>query len=80
MISLYTASWCPFCQKVLAFCKENSIPIEEKDVDNHKNRLEFKAVSTEQVIPLMIDTETKTMLYDSGDILMYLRKKFLIKK
>ena len=80
MIRLYAASWCPFCQKVIAFCHQNNIPFEERDIDNPTLRAEFKSFALEQVISYMIDSDTKKQLYDSGEIIKYLRDKFLAQK
>jgi len=32
-VIVYSAEWCPWCQKEKAWLKEHNIPFQEKDVD-----------------------------------------------
>ncbi len=34
-VTIYAASWCPFCQKLLAGLKELDVPFEAWDVEKH---------------------------------------------
>lgn len=36
-VLLYSAQWCPWCQRTKQFLKENKVKFKEIDVDSHPN-------------------------------------------
>ena len=44
MIDLYISETCPYCRKVLDFCKNYDIKFNKKDVSNPENRDELESL------------------------------------
>lgn len=51
-VIVYTASWCPWCHKVMDFLKENNVEFEAKDVDQQENAKECMEKSGQAGIPV----------------------------
>ena len=73
MIDLYILETCPYCKKVLAFMEEkgikaNLIPIEEKSNEESLIKLGGK-----RQVPFMVDKDRNVQMYESGDIIEYLK-------
>jgi len=73
MIDLYILETCPYCKKVLAFMEEkgikaNLIPIEEKSNEESLIKLGGK-----RQVPFMVDKDRNIQMYESGDIIEYLK-------
>ena len=57
-VTVYTASWCPWCHKVMDFLKDNGIEFEAKDVENREYAQESMEKSGQAGIPVtVIDNE-----------------------
>ncbi len=70
---LYYRESCPFCQKVLRFMKSRGIECGMRDVLNPGVYDELIAIGGKQQVPcLVIDGKA---LYESSDIVAYLRQK-----
>ena len=59
-VTIYAASWCPFCQNLIAGLKENGTPFEAWDVEKHDDLSEWvKSVNNgDRIVP--------TVLYSDG--------------
>ena len=59
-VTIYAASWCPFCQKLIADLKSKGTPFEAWDVEKHDDLSEWvKSVNDgNRVVP--------TVLYSDG--------------
>ena len=76
MLILYTKNGCPFCHKVLDFVEERGIEIEEREVySSEKNMAELLEKGGKRQIPFLHDTSDDTMMYESGDIIEYLKTR-----
>jgi glutaredoxin-like YruB-family protein len=53
-VIVYSAPWCPWCQKTKEFLKEHNIEFEEKDVQDHNNAHEAMDVSGQAGIPVTV--------------------------
>ena len=53
-VTVYSAPWCPWCQKTKEFLKEHGIAFEEKDVQEHKYAHEAMDVSGQAGIPVTV--------------------------
>ena len=57
-VTVYTASWCPWCHKVMDFLKDNGVEFEAKDVENREYAQESMEKSGQAGIPVtVIDNE-----------------------
>lgn len=53
-VTVYSAPWCPWCQKVKKFLKEKNIEFVEKTVEDEKNAHESMEVSGQTGIPVTV--------------------------
>jgi len=73
MLELYAKKGCPFCAKVLNFASTNAISILVKDISNEDYVAELVEKGGKHQVPFLHDTDTGTMMYESDDIVEYLR-------
>jgi len=80
MITIYEASWCPYCIRVREWISDNliGVPIVFIAMPRDKaKRQELVEVSGQPGIPTMVDEETNTVIPDDDDkIIEYLSKKY----
>lgn len=77
MLSLYYKESCPFCQRVLQMAENLGVEFDLKDIQDDE------AVATELVekggkrqVPYLVDTEKDVAMYESGDIIDYIRDNY----
>ncbi len=70
---LYYASWCPYCQKVLRFMKQNGIDITLRSTDDAAAKDELVRVGGKNQVPCLFIAGKP--LYESDDIIAYLRER-----
>lgn len=75
MYTLYYKPTCPYCVKVLDFAKENNIEFELKDINESGVGEELVARGGKRMVPYLIDEEAGKEMYESMDIIEYLRSK-----
>ena len=78
-LALYQYATCPFCAKVRQEMHRLSLPIEKRDAQHDlKNREELTRQGGQTKVPCLKITEAQgsRWLYDSGEIISYLRTKF----
>ncbi|HLC85066.1 MAG TPA: glutathione S-transferase N-terminal domain-containing protein [Candidatus Nanoarchaeia archaeon] len=76
-MKLYYMPTCPYCQKVLKTFESLKL-IEGKDftladIGEEKNHQELLKLGGEDQVPFLVDG--KTMMYESDDIIEYVKKK-----
>lgn len=77
MITLYTKSTCPFCHKVKNYLDDKGIAYEEKDIyENDENLDELMEQGGKRQVPYMVDSERGVSMYESEDIIAYVREYF----
>jgi glutathione S-transferase len=79
MIKIYQFAACPFCQKVLRAVdelklKEGSDYVLIEASRNTAGREEVVKLGGKSQVPFLVDDNT--MMYESDDIVQYLRTKF----
>jgi len=74
-LSLYYLPTCPFCQKVLRFMNTNGIIIDMHSTTEPVNRDFVLAHGGKNQVPCLFVGEKA--LYESNDIIAYLKGKFL---
>ena len=79
MFRLYQYATCPYCQMVIRTMKNLGL-VENKDFvlveasRGTEGRDEVVSLGGISQVPFLVDGDTK--MYESGDIIAYLRKKF----
>ncbi|MBD3248838.1 NrdH-redoxin [Candidatus Woesearchaeota archaeon] len=64
MITLYSAKWCPWCQKTKEFLRANDIEFEEKDIDIKEVEEELKDITNQDAVPAVVAGEEFVVGYD----------------
>lgn len=73
MLELFVLETCPYCQKVMNFLDKehmryNKIDISDKEAENALIKLGGK-----RQVPFLVDTERNIQMYESNDIIEYLK-------
>lgn len=75
MLTLYYRPTCPFCQRVLQMAGSLKVLLELKDVSESEVVLEeLLTVGGKQQVPFLVDSTRNVSLYESSDIIDYLRE------
>lgn len=76
MIELFMLEFCGYCKKVIAYMDEHSIPYKTIDISEKANEEELIRIGGKRQVPFIIDRENKIEMYESNDILEYLREAY----
>ncbi len=76
MLTLYVRTGCPFCAKVLAYGKENSIDFNLKNVADAGVAEELKARGGKLQSPYLVDDDKNVEMYESDAIIDYLHQHY----
>lgn len=72
MLYLYTTSQCPYCDRVKTYLHTVGIPFTEKNIEtNPAYRTELVTLGGKLQIPFLVDTDARTHLYESSEIIEY---------
>jgi len=75
MYNLYVLDSCPYCRKVIDFMEDNNISYNKFDVSNPKYYEELISLGGKSQVPFLVDKGTDNKLYESDDIIHYLKNK-----
>lgn len=73
MFDLFVLESCPYCQKVMAFLKDNNIPYHKFDTSNNDNALRLLSLGGKDQVPFLYNEETDERMYESNDIIEYIK-------
>ncbi len=76
MLTLYARTTCPYCVKVLKAGEEMNIAFDLKDVTDPAVMRELVEKGGKRQMPFLIDSERNVSLYESEDIIEYLRAHY----
>ena len=74
MYILYIEQGCPWGNKVMAFMDEHNIKAELRDRDTGNHEAELIKRGGKRQTPYLVDTETGVEMYESADIIAYMKK------
>ena len=74
-LELYVRDECPFCHKVLEVAEGMHITFTEHNIGDPAVAAELIARGGKQQVPYLVDTETGIEMYESDDIIEYLKDK-----
>lgn len=72
---LYVKAECPYAAKVLAYAAEHGILFEERNVDDPDIADELIERGGKRQVPYLVDVEEAVEMYESEDIIEYLKEK-----
>lgn len=73
MIELFILEHCGYCQKVMKFLDENNISYKKIDISNKANEESLIRIGGKRQVPFMMDKEHGIEMYESRDIIEYLK-------
>ena len=75
MFTLYYKPDCPFCQRVLQMGENLGVEFDLKDISEDETLAnELMEKGGKRQVPFLVDTETDTSMYESSDIIDYIRE------
>jgi glutathione S-transferase len=77
MLNLYYKESCPFCQRVLQMAENLGVTFELKDIESDDAiAAELISLGGKRQVPYLVDTDKGTAMYESGDIIDYIRDNY----
>ena len=77
MLTLYYKPTCPYCQRVLGEAEEMGVNFNLKDISGDQVlAAELMEKGGKQQVPYLVDTEKDVAMYESGDIVDYLKEHY----
>lgn len=73
MIELFMLEFCGYCKKVMSFMDEKGIPYKTIDISDKANEEELIRIGGKRQVPFLLDREKHVEMYESNDIIEYLR-------
>ena len=77
MLTLYYKPSCPFCQKTITAADEIGVAFNLKDISaDDALREELIEKGGKQQVPYMVDPENEVAMYESDDIIAYVKENY----
>ncbi|MFA6502706.1 MAG: glutathione S-transferase N-terminal domain-containing protein [Candidatus Paceibacterota bacterium] len=76
MLTLYVKTGCPFCHRVFAAGEELGITFEERNIADDAVAAELVARGGKRQVPYLVDSDKNIEMYESEDIVEYLKKNY----
>lgn len=77
MLTLYSKESCPFCHRVLEIAQNLNIELDVKDIeDDELLASELVERGGKQQVPYLVDTDKGVSMYESSDIIDYIRDNY----
>ncbi len=76
MLTLYIKTGCPYCAKVLNALQGMNLQVDMKNIADGGVAEELVARGGKRQVPYLIDSDRGVEMYESGDIVEYLRKNY----
>ncbi len=73
MFDLYIMETCPYCKKVMAFLNEKGIEYNKIDIADKSNEEALIKLGGKRQVPFFVDKERNVQMYESMDIIEYLK-------
>lgn len=73
MIELFMKDDCVYCKRVIEFLDENKIQYKKNNVLNEDNKETLIRIGGKLQVPFIIDKENGVEMYESNDIIEYLK-------
>ncbi len=77
MLTLYMKETCPFCQRVIQMADNLKVEFDLKDITESEEALaELIEKGGKKQIPFLVDSEKEVSMYESNDIIDYIRENY----
>ena len=75
MFDLYVSETCPYCRKVMDFLEENKIKYNKKNVAEPQNLNLLLKLGGKAQVPFLDDPVNNVSMYESDNILEYIKNR-----
>ncbi len=76
MLTLYTRTGCPFCATALDAVATLDLNVEKKNIEDESIAGELVSRGGKRQVPYLVDTNRNIEMYESEDIIHYLKKQY----
>ena len=73
MLDLFVLETCPYCKKVMSFMDERGIKYHKADISDKASEEALIQIGGKRQVPFLIDTDRNIQMYESNDIIEYLK-------
>ena len=73
MLELFILESCPYCHKVMDFLDNKKIKYRKIDIANKESEDSLIKIGGKRQVPFLIDSERNIQMYESNDIIEYLK-------
>ena len=76
MLTLYVKTGCPYCEKTIDVAKELGVDFVRRNIEDEGVAEELIAKGGKRQMPYLIDSDRGVAMYESEDIMRYLREQY----
>lgn len=73
MFDLFVLETCSYCKKVMAFMDEKGVKYNKIDITNKTSEEALIKMGGKRQVPFLVDTDRNIQMYESNDIIEYLK-------
>lgn len=73
MLDLFILETCPYCKKVIDFLEKEHMKYRTFDISNKTSEDALIQLGGKRQVPFLVDTERNIQMYESDDIVEYLK-------
>ena len=73
MLELFVLETCPYCLKVMDYMDKNGIEYHKIDISNEESKNSLIQIGGKRQVPFLIDKDRNIQMYESNDIIEYLK-------
>ena len=73
MLELFMLPTCPYCHRVIDYLNENGFEYKKIDISNAQNEEALIKIGGKRQVPFLVDKEHNVEMYESLDIIEYLK-------
>ena len=73
MLDLFILETCPYCKKVMSFMDERDIKYHKVDITDKASEDALIQMGGKRQVPFLVDTDRNIQMYESNDIIEYLK-------
>lgn len=73
MLELYVMESCPYCKKVTDFLEKEHMKYTRYDICDEATKEALIKIGGKRQVPFLVDTERNIQMYESDDIIEYLK-------
>ena len=73
MLELFILESCPYCHKVMDFLDSQHMKYRKIDISNKDSENSLIQMGGKRQVPFLVDTERNIQMYESRDIIEYLK-------